>query len=264
MNNPFASNRNIFNNIIKPRVEGDKQVEGNNNSNNGSSNTIGHTKTYSNINSNANGNNFGGGGSNVNMNSASNLGGGKIDLNFRNQFRTSAISNTNNNNNPNTTSINDNNQPKLISDKQYPAYQPQSSGVPSLSIPNQSNTNITNTKYNTSNMNMNMNTSNNINPNINTNSYQSIGSSKFGMQSQQGVVSGVQRQKFTFGVGSVSGDNSNNNKLEYDRSKFVNREEFTAMPSSNTNYNMGNMGVIRQSSTNPITNTPNNNMMMST
>jgi hypothetical protein len=194
MNNPFASNRNIFNNIIKPvrveRVEGDKQAEGNSSSNNGSSNTIGHMKTYSNVNGNNNGNNLGSG-NNVNINSVSNLGGGKVDLNFRNEFRTSAVSNTNN---PNTTSINDNNQPKLISDKQYPAYQPQSSGVPSLSIPNQcntnTNTNIAATKYNASNM--NINTTNNMNPNINTNSYQSIGSSKFGMQSQQqGVVNGV-------------------------------------------------------------------------
>lgn len=87
MNNPFASNRNIFNNIIKParveRVEGDKQAEGNISSNNGSSNIIGHTKTYSNVNGNTSGNNLGGG-SNVNMNSVSNLGGGKVDLNFRN------------------------------------------------------------------------------------------------------------------------------------------------------------------------------------
>lgn len=81
------------------------------------------------------------------------------------------------------TSINsnmDNNiQTKVISDKQYPSYQLQSSGVPSVSIPNSSTTN----KYNNNN-------NNNMNMNMNMNSYQSIGSSnKFG--SQVGGVGGV-------------------------------------------------------------------------
>lgn len=84
------------------------------------------------------------------------------------------------------TSINSNMdsniQTKVISDKQYPSYQLQSSGVPSVSIPNSSTANKYNNNNNNNNMNMNMN--------MNSHSYQSIGSSnKFG--SQVGGVGGV-------------------------------------------------------------------------